>query len=156
MLGTNDVCQSMVPDMISRLLHGIVGYEDSAFITLRENIIAIVMALHKKGIVTYLARIPPILYRGGLAFAQLDRLLFFTGKVQEKFDRYVRMVNGRIDEVCNSYPSLARVGPDFYALFKERSDIWLKDRMHFNDIGYRLMAEAWADVLTNDGIEVEI
>ncbi|MBN2297108.1 MAG: SGNH/GDSL hydrolase family protein [Deltaproteobacteria bacterium] len=155
MLGTNDVCQSMVPDAISRMMGSLVGYEDEEFIALRENIIVTLINLSEMGIITYLAKIPPILYRGGLAFAQMDRLLFFTRRVQERFDRYVRMVNARIDEICTSYPFLVRTGPDFYALFKNRKDIWMKDRLHFNDTGYRLMAEAWASLLTSDGIIVK-
>ena len=156
MLGTNDVCQSMVPDPISRRLGGVVGYEDEAFIPLRENLIVILAKLREQGIAPYLAKIPPILYRGGLAFAQLDRLLFFTAKVQQRFDLYVRMVNARIEEICTSYPLLARKGPDFYSLFKDRSDIWVKDRLHFNDTGYRLMAEAWADLLITDGNKISL
>ena len=66
------------------------------------------------------------------------------------------MVNARIDEILDSYPSLARPGPDFYTLFKDRSDIWIRDLLHFNNAGYRLMAEAWADVLTGDGIEIKV
>ena len=155
MLGTNDVCQSMVPDWVSRMQKGVVGYEDDGFMTSRENMIVTLMKLGEKGIITYLAKIPPIFYRGGLAFMQIDRLLFFTKASQEKFDRYTRMINARIDEICSSYPAIARKGPDFYTLFKDRSDIWIKDRLHFNDTGYRLMAEAWADVLKHDGIEIK-
>ena len=118
--------------------------------------IATLMKLNEKGITTYLAKIPPILYRGGLAFMQIDRLLFYTKSAQDRFDNYTRMVNTRIDEICFSYPALVRKGPDFYSLFKDRDDIWFKDRLHFNDTGYRLMAEAWADVLNNDGIEIKI
>jgi len=154
MLGTNDVCQSMVPDWISRLLKGLVGYEDDEFISSRENLILTLMKLKEKAIITYLAKIPPIFYRGGLAFAQMDRLLFHTRRAQERFDHYTRMVNERIDEIVASYPDLARPGPDFYSLFKDRSDIWIKDLLHFNNAGYRLMAEAWAAVLTGDGIEI--
>ena len=156
MLGTNDVCQSMVPDWISRLQKGVLGYEDDDFITLRENMIATLMKLGEKGITTYLAKIPPILYRGGLALAQIDRLLFFTKAAQNKFDRYTRMVNARINEILASYPRLVRRGPDFYTLFKDRDDIWFKDRLHLNDTGYRLMARAWADVLKGDGVEIEV
>jgi len=156
MLGTNDVCDSMVPDWIARLQKGVVGYENDDFITLRENMIVTLMKLNEKGIITYLAKIPPILYRGGLAFMQIDRLLFYTKSAQDRFDNYTRMVNTRIDEICFSYPALVRKGPDFYSLFKDRDDIWFKDRLHFNDTGYRLMAEAWADVLNNDGIEIKI
>jgi len=156
LLGTNDICQSMLPDWISRLQKGVVGYEDDDFITLRENMIVTLMKLKEKGIIVYLAKIPPINYRGGLSFLQADRLLFFTRSAQDKFDRYTRMVNTRIDEICSSYPELARPGPDFYTLFKERDDIWFKDRLHFNDTGYRLMAEAWADVLKDDGVEVKV
>ena len=156
MLGTNDVCQSMVPDHISRMLKGLVGYEDDEFIASRENLIMTLMNLKEKGIITYLAKIPPILYRGGLAFAQMDRLLFYTIRSLEQFDRYTRMVNSRIDEIVASYPSLVMPGPDFYALFKDRSDIWIKDLLHFNNTGYRLMAEAWADVLKGDGVEIGI
>lgn len=154
MLGTNDVCQSMVPDSISRMLGGVVGYEDEEFVTLRENMIVILMKLQGRGIVTYLAKLPPILYRGGLAFAQMDRVLFFSRKMQDRFDRYVHMVNVRIDEICTSYPMLARKGPDFYTLFRDRKDTWENDRLHFNGAGYRLMAEAWASLLTENGIVV--
>jgi lysophospholipase L1-like esterase len=156
MLGTNDVCQSMVPDWISRIQKGVVGYEDNEFIAARENMIITLLKLKEKGIITYLAKIPPIIYRGGLAFMQIDRLLFFTRTAQDKFNRYTRMVNARIDEILASYPSLARPGPDFYSLFKGRGDIWFKDRLHLNNIGYRLMAEAWADVLINDGVEIKV
>jgi lysophospholipase L1-like esterase len=155
MLGTNDICQSMVPDWISRLQKGVVGYEDNEFIAARENMIVTLLKLKGKGIITYLAKIPPIIYRGGLAFMQIDRLMFFTKTAQDKFDRYTRMVNLRIDEILASYPSLARPGPDFYSLFKDLGDIWFKDRLHLNNTGYRLMAEAWADVLTADGIEIK-
>jgi len=154
MLGTNDVCQSMVPDPISRMLGGVVGYEDEEFMLLRENLIVILAKLREKRITTYLAKIPPILYRGGLAFAQLDRLLFFKRNVQKRFDLYVRMANARIDEICTSYPLLARPGPDFYTMLKDRRDIWVKDRLHFNDTGYRLMAEAWASLLVAEGIVI--
>ena len=86
---------------------------------------------------------------------QIDRLLFFTKAAQNKFDGYTRMVNVCIDEICSSYQELARRGPDFYTLFKDRDDIWFKDRLHLNDAGYRLMAEAWADVLKHDGVEIK-
>lgn len=155
MLGTNDVNQSIVPDIISKMMQGIVGYEDDEFISFRENMIVTLMKLKEKGMIAYLAKIPPNAYCGGLRYLGLDRLLFFAKSSQDKLHRYTKMVNARIDEICASYPGLARPGPDFYALFEDRKDVWMKDRLHLNTNGYRLMAGAWASVLTGDGIVIE-
>ncbi len=154
MLGTNDVCLSAVPDWVSCLLQGVVGYEDDGFITPRENLIVTLMNLKEKGVVTYLAKIPPNAYPGGLGFLGIDRVLFSGRSVKGRLKGYTEMVNARIGEIVASYPGLVRPGPDFYTLCRDRDDIWLKDRLHFNDTGYRLMADAWAEVLKGDGVEI--
>ncbi len=153
-LGSNDVNSSMLPDFMSRALKGIVGYEDEEFLKTRENLLVTLMNLKEKGITTYLAKIPPNSYRGGLFFLGLDRVYFSLKPVQEKIDRYTRMVNERIEEVWTSYSHLARRGPDFYSFFKRRDDAWNKDRLHLNTLGYRLMAWAWAELLKVEGIDV--
>lgn len=156
MLGTNDVNSSTVPDFLIRRINGVVGYEDDDFLMTRENLIVILSRLHEKGITTYLAKIPPNRYRGGSDFLGLGRLLFARKKVQEKLDLYTRMVNGRIDEIYTSYPHLARRGPDFYTLFKERSDVWNRDRMHLNTLGYRFVAWTWAGLMRSEKIDIQV
>jgi len=156
MLGTNDVNSSVVPDFLIRRINGVVGYEDDDFLMTRENLVVILKRLQDKGIVTYLAKIPPNMNRGGGSFYGLDRIFFSRRRVQEKLDLYTRMVNSRIEEIYLSYPHLARRGPDFYMLFKERSDIWNKDRVHLNTLGYRFMAWTWAELIKAEKIEIQV
>ncbi|MRR14318.1 SGNH/GDSL hydrolase family protein, partial [archaeon] len=99
MLGTNDVNSSMMPDRLSRHLKGVTGYEDEDFLMTRENLIVTLMNLRDKGIVTYLAKIPPDRYAGGLFLLGLDRLYFMLRSVQERLIRYTEMVNARIEEI---------------------------------------------------------
>lgn len=155
-LGTNDVSSSVIPDFISKVFKGIAGYEDEDFLMTRENLITILMSLKEKGITTYLAKIPPNTYRGGLFFHGLDRVYFSLKSVQEKLDRYTRMVNERIEEIWTSYPHLARRGPDFYNFFKRRDDAWFKDRLHLSTLGYRLMAWAWAELIKAEKIDIRV
>lgn len=154
LLGTNDVNSSIVPDFVSRATGGVTGYEDEDFLMTRENLLATLLVMKEKGIVTYLARVPPNRYRGGLFFLGLDRIYFTARGVQERMDRYTRMVNERIDEILSSYPGLARRGPDFYSLYEHREDAWNKDGMHLNTLGYRLMAWAWSGLMKAEGIEI--
>ncbi|MGC9325168.1 MAG: SGNH/GDSL hydrolase family protein [Desulfomonilia bacterium] len=156
MIGTNDVNYSVAPDRISRLMGGVVGYEDTEFIISRENIISTLIKLSERGIVSYLAKIPPNRYPGGLQFLGFDRLVFSRRTAQEKLERYTAMINERIEELLNSYPALVRRGPDFHALFEDNDRVWLKDRLHLNTLGYREMAKAWASLLDRDGIIVRL
>lgn len=156
MLGTNDVNSSIVPDFISKAFKGISGYEDDDFLITRENLITTLMSLKEKGITTYLAKIPPNSYRGGLFFMGLDRAYFFLKSVRERLDAYTRMVNERIEEIWTSSPHLARKGPDFYNFFKRRDDVWFKDRLHLNTLGYRLMAWSWAELIKSEGIDIRV
>jgi len=156
MLGTNDVSSSMVPDFVSKAVKGVTGYEDDDFLITRENLIVTLMSLREKGIVTYLAKIPPNAYRGGLFFFGLDRIYFSLGHVQERLDNYTRMVNERIEEIWTSYRHLARKGPDFYHFFKMRDDVWCRDHLHLNTLGYRLMAWSWAELIKSEGIDIRV
>lgn len=153
-LGTNDVNSSIVPDFISRGFKGIVGYEDDDFLKTRENLLVTLMNLKEKGVTTYLAKIPPNRYRGGLFFLGLDRAYFSFRSIQEKLDRYTRTVNDRIEEIYTSYSHLVRRGPDFYNFFKQRNDVWNRDQLHLNTLGYRLMAWAWAELIKSEGTDV--
>lgn len=154
MLGTNDVSSSIVPDFISKALKGISGYEDDDFLMTRENLIVTLMRLKDRGITTYLAKIPQNAYRGGLFFFGLDRIYFSLKAVQERLDSYTRMVNERIEEIWSSYPHLVRRGPDFHHFFQGRRDVWFKDHLHLNTLGYRLMAWSWAELIKSEGIEI--
>lgn len=156
MLGTNDVNSSVVPDFMMRRIGGVVGYEDDDFLKTRENLIVILTHLNEKGIITYLAKIPPNRNRGGETLFGLDRFFFNRRRVQEKLDLYTRMVNARIDELYASHFHIARRGPDFYALFKERSDVWNRDLMHLNTLGYRFMAWTWAEFLRSEKIDIQV
>ncbi len=153
-LGSNDVSSSILPDFMSRALKGIVGYEDDDFLKTRENLLVTLMNLKEKGVTAYLAKIPPNHYRGGLYFLGIDRVYFSLRSTQEKLDRYTRIVNERIEEIWTSYSHLARRGPDFYSFFDHRDDVWNKDRLHLNTLGYRLMAWAWAELLKAEGIDI--
>ncbi|HNR51581.1 MAG TPA: GDSL-type esterase/lipase family protein [Deltaproteobacteria bacterium] len=156
MIGTNDVSSSVLPDFLIRRINGVIGYEDDDFLMTRENLVIILTRLHEKGITTYLAKIPPNRYQGGIGILGIDRIFFTQRKVQEKLDLYTRMVNSRIDEIYTSYPHLARRGPDFYTLFKGRSDIWNRDLMHLNTLGYRFMAWTWAGLLRSEKIDIQV
>ncbi len=156
MLGTNDVNSSAVPDFMMRRIGGVVGYEDDDFLKTRENLIVILTHLREKGIVTYLAKIPPNRNRGGESLFGIDRLFFRRKRVQEKLDLYTRMVNARIDEIYASHPHIVRKGPDFHTLFKERSDVWSRDLMHLNTLGYRFMAWTWAELLRSEKIDIQV
>lgn len=155
-LGTNDVNSSIVPDFVSRAMDGVVGYEDEDFHMTRENILVTLLSLKEKGITTYLAKLPPNRYQGGLFFLGLDRIYFSSRSVQERMDRYTRMVNTRIEEILASYSHLVKRGPDFFTLFGKRDDVWNKDRLHLNTLGYRLMAWAWSGLMKAEGIEFEV
>ncbi|HDP25654.1 MAG TPA: SGNH/GDSL hydrolase family protein [Deltaproteobacteria bacterium] len=155
MIGTNDVNYSVVPDWIAGLMGGITGYEDNEFLTSRENIISTLINLSEKKMVIYLAKIPPNSYPGGLQFLGLDRILFSCRRAQERLKEYTRMINERIEEIWESYPSLVRRGPDFYALLHDEKNIWLDDRLHLNAHGYSTMAKAWAAILERD-VEMRI
>ncbi len=154
-LGTNDVNSSIMPDYVSRLLNDLAGYEDDDFLITRENLTATLMNLSDKGITTYLAKIPPDRYAGGLFLLGMDRFYFMLRSVQERLIRYTEMVNARIEEILISHPDLARRGPDFYSLFMQRQDVWNKDPLHLNTLGYRLMAWAWAGFLKSGGIDIK-
>ena len=156
MLGTNDVNSSVVPDFLVRRIGGVVGYEDNDFLMTRENLVVILTHLRDKDIVTYLAKIPPNRYRGGESLFGLDRVIFNRRRVQEKLDLYTRMVNARIDEIYASHPQIVRRGPDFYTLFKERSDVWNRDLMHLNTLGYRFMAWTWSEFLRSEKIDIQV
>jgi lysophospholipase L1-like esterase len=153
MLGTNDVNSALMPDFISRAMDRPVGYEDEEFVKTRENLLVTLLGLKERGITTYLARIPPNRYRGGLFMLGLDRLYFSRASLRERPERYTRMVNARIEQILASYSHLAKRGPDFYSFFERRDDVWNKDRVHLNTLGYRLMAWAWSGLLKDEGIE---
>ena len=155
MIGTNDANHSVVPDSVARFIGGITGYEDKGFLSTRENILASLIHLKKRGLITYLAKIPPNAYCGGLKYLGLDRLFFMTNRSQERLDGYTRAINDRIEEILATYPELVRRGPDFYNLLRGNEGIRLKDRLHFNSKGYQLMARIWADHLCKDGIVLQ-
>jgi lysophospholipase L1-like esterase len=152
MIGTNDANQSVVPDSVVRFIGGVTGYEDKGFLLTRENILASLIHLKKRGLITYLAKIPPNAYCGGLKYLGLDRLFFMTSRAQERLEGYTQAINDRIEDIIVTYPELVRRGPDFYNLLKGKKGIRLKDRLHLNSKGYRLMAHIWADHLCKDGI----
>jgi lysophospholipase L1-like esterase len=154
MIGTNDANQSVVPDSVARFIGGVTGYEDKGFLSTRENILASLIHLKKRGLITYLAKIPPNAYCGGLKYLGLDRLFFMTNRAQKRLERYTWAINGRIEEILATYPELVRSGPDFYNLLKDNEGIRLKDRLHLNSKGYQLMARIWADHLYKDGIVI--
>ncbi|HNY66193.1 MAG TPA: SGNH/GDSL hydrolase family protein [Deltaproteobacteria bacterium] len=156
MFGTNDVNSSITPDFLAKALDGVVGYEEEDFVRTRENILITLLSLKEKDIVTYLAKIPPNRYKGGLFFLGLDRIYFSLKSIQGRLDRYTRMVNERIEEILTSYPHLARRGPDFFRFFEHRGDVWSKDQMHLNTLGYRLMAWAWSGLIQAEGIEIRV
>jgi lysophospholipase L1-like esterase len=156
LLGTNDVNSSVVPDFVSRAMDGVVGYEDEDFLMTRENLLVTLLSLKEKGIATYLAKIPQNRYRGGLFLLGLDRLYFSHRSVRERMDRYTRMVNERIEEILGSYSHLVRRGPDFFSLFEHRDDVWNKDGLHLNTLGYRIMAWAWSGLIKAEGVELEV
>ena len=155
MIGTNDANQSVVPDCLVRLIGGVVGYEDKDFISTKENIVACLISLKKRGITTFLAKLPPNTYRGGLKYLGLDRLFFMSGSAQKRLKRYTETINERLEDILADYPDLARRGPDFYRMLLSRDDIWLKDLLHFNARGYRLMAEIWAEHLKRSGVVIQ-
>ena len=154
MLGTNDVNSSVLPDFLVRRINGVVGYENRDFIPTRENLIIILSRLKERGVLTYLAKIPPNRYRGGVYFLSPDRIFYLSRKTQQRLENYTRRVNERIEEILVSYPGLARRGPDFYSLFSDRDDIWSWDRLHLNTQGYRFMAWAWAQLLRREGVDI--
>lgn len=156
MLGTNDVNSSVLPDFLVRRIDGVVGYEDRDFIPTRENLITILTRLKEKGVLTYLAKIPPNRYRGGVYPLSPDRVFFVRKKVQQRLKDYTQRVNERIEEIFSSFPDLARRGPDFHSLFSGREDIWSWDRMHLNTQGYRFMAWAWAQTLKKEGVDIRV
>jgi lysophospholipase L1-like esterase len=156
LLGTNDVNSSIIPDFVSRALDGVAGYEEEEFLKTRENILTTLMNLKERGVTTYLARIPPNRYQGGLFFMGLDRLYFSFRSVQERLGLYTGMVNARIEEILESYTHLAKRGPDFFNLFARREDVWNKDGLHLNTLGYRLMAWAWSGLIKAEGIELKV
>jgi lysophospholipase L1-like esterase len=156
LLGTNDVNSSIVPDFMARAMGGVAGYEDDGFLMTRDNLLVTLLSLKEKGVVTYLAKLPPNRYGGGLFFLGLDRIYFSVRSVQERLDRYTRTVNERIEEILASYSHLARRGPDFFSIFGHRQDVWNKDRLHLNTTGYRLMAWAWSGLLKTEGIEFRV
>lgn len=155
MLGTNDVNFSIPPDWISRAMGGLVGYEDQDFLMTRENLISVLIELKHKGISTYLAKIPPNRLRGGIRTLGIDKLIFNNPGAQIKLDSYTRRVNEHIEDIWHSYPELASPGPDFYELLQDTENIWCDDRLHLNTQGYRLVAEAWADLLISDGVVIQ-
>lgn len=154
MLGTNDVNSSVLPDFLVRRINGVVGYENRDFIPTRENLIIILSRLKERGVLTYLAKIPPNRYRGGVYFLSPDRIFYLSRKTQQRLENYTRRVNERIEEILVSYPGLVRRGPDFYSLFSDRDDIWNWDRLHLNTQGYRFMAWAWAQLLRREGVDI--
>jgi lysophospholipase L1-like esterase len=156
LFGSNDVNSSVVPDFVSKAMDGVVGYEEDGFLMTRENLLVTLLTLKEKGITTYLAKIPPNRYRGGLFFLGLDRIFFSIKTVQERMDRYTRMVNARIEEILENYSHLAKRGPDFFSFFEHRKDVWNKDGLHLNTLGYRLMAWAWSGLIKAEGIELRV
>lgn len=156
MLGTNDVNSSVTPAFASRLLGGVTGYEDEDFLITRDNLIVTLENIGNRGIVTYLAKIPPNMYSGGLFLLGLDRFYFTCRSVRERLCRYTGMVNQRIEDILVSRPDLARRGPDFHHWFNGRRDVWNEDHLHLNALGYRLMALAWCELLRSEGIEIRI
>lgn len=154
MIGTNDANQSVVPDLAVRLMGGVTEYEDTGFMFTRENIITTLILLRKKGIATFLAKIPPNAYRGGLKYLGMDRLFFKGKSSQDRLARFTQTINERIEEVLSTYPDLVKRGPDFYGIMKGNDTVWLQDRLHLNTEGYRLMARLWADHLHSRGIVV--
>lgn len=147
MIGTNDANQSVVPDRVVRIIGGVTRYEDRDFLMTRENILSTLISLNRKGVKTFLAKIPQNRYRGGLKYLGLDRLFFMSSHAQGRLEAYTRTINERIEEILRDYPSLARRGPDFSALLQDKDGIWLKDLLHFNANGYREMAGIWAEHL---------
>ena len=155
MIGTNDANQSVVPDSVARFIGGLTGYEDMGFLSTRENILASLIHLKKRGLITYLANIPSNAYCGGLKFLGLDWLFFMTNRAQKSLEKYTWAINGRIEEILATYPELVRRGPDFYSLLKGNDGIRLKDRLHFNSKGYELMARIWANQLYKDRVVIQ-
>ncbi|MGO9148054.1 MAG: SGNH/GDSL hydrolase family protein [Desulfomonilia bacterium] len=155
MIGTNDANYSAVPDVVARFIGGVAGYENGDFLLTKENILACLIKLKERGLTTYLAKIPPNAYRGGLKYFGIDRLFFMTGSARERLGIYTKTINNRIEEILETYPDLARRGPDFHNLLKDHEKIWLKDRLHLNAEGYRLMAAIWADHLKRDGVTID-
>lgn len=155
LLGSNDVLHSILPDRLSRAMGGVVGYEEAAFAKTQENLLSLLTGLRGKGILTLLAKIPLVTYRGGLTLFGVDRLIFNRPNAQERLVAYTAMVNRRIEEIWRAYPNLAKPGPDLFHLLKRPSDVWSGDRLHPNTRGYRRMAEAWFSVIRAEGIEIQ-
>jgi len=155
LLGSNDVLQSILPDRLSRAIGRLVGYEDAAFARTKENLLSSLTRLRDKGILTLLAKIPPLYYRGGLAFLGVDRFLFNRPSAQKRLAAYVAMVNQRIEEIWGLHPQVAKPGPDLFHVLQNAPDLWSEDLLHPNIEGYRRMAEAWLSALQAQGIVIQ-
>jgi lysophospholipase L1-like esterase len=84
----------------------------------------------------------------------MDRLFFFSPRAQERLQDYTCMVNKRIEEIWDTYPSLVREGPDMDEVLKKANDAWSGDKLHLNASGYRRVAEARAEIIRKEDIVV--
>ncbi len=146
MLGTNDVNHAVLPGWVARLDRRLSGYAAGDFLKSRENLVCTLLALKRRGFTTYLAKLPPNRFRGGISALGMDRLFFGPARARARLEAYTRILNRRIEEILARYPDLARPGPDFFTLMAAPG-LWQPDGLHPNTHGYRTMAHAWADIL---------